>query len=148
MSNHLSEDQFDACVLERAGRVELEHLGECAECRVELERFRRGLALYRSAVWGLVEDRDALPVADVTASMPAPIPIWRWALAITAFVFAIVTPIIVTENKLPQKAEQMSPAEVMERMNRHLSRTVPAPMEPMMSLISNDQLVNERGGVQ
>jgi len=59
-----------------------------------------------------------------------------------------VAPVIVTENKLPQKTRQMSPAEVMERMNRHLSRTVPAPMEPMMSLISNDQFANERGGVQ
>jgi len=147
MINHLSEDQFEACVLERAGRVELEHVGGCAECRAELERFRKGLSLYRSAVWELVEDRAALPVADVTASTAA-IPTWRWALAITAFVFAIVTPIIVTENKLPQKTRQMSPAEVMERMNRHLSRTVPAPMEPMMSLISNDQFANERGGVQ
>jgi hypothetical protein len=147
MSNHLSENQFEACILERAGTGELEHLSECAECRSELERFRKTLSLFRSAVWDLVEDRVAL---GTNAAAPIPssngIPVWRWAMAVAAFVAAVMIPILVTENKPP--AEQMSPEAVMERLNQHLSRTIPAPMEPMMSLISNEPLDNEPGGVQ
>jgi anti-sigma-K factor RskA len=148
MSNHLSEDQFEACVLERAGRAELEHLNECAECRAEFERFGKALSLFRSAVWDLVDDRSAR--TSRVASKPASIgiPMWRWALAVAAFVAAVAIPILVTENQPPQQVEQMSPEAVMERLNRHLARTVPAPMEPMMSLISDEQFTNEPGGVQ
>ena len=52
-------------------------------------------------------------------------------------------------DALPQdllnKAECVA---VMDRVNLHLSRTVPAPMEPMMSLIPSDELINNSGGVR
>jgi hypothetical protein len=43
---------------------------------------------------------------------------------------------------------ETNPDAVMDRVNRHLSRTVPAPMEPMMSLIPREELISKPGGVQ
>jgi hypothetical protein len=56
-------------------------------------------------------------------------------------------------EKKPQKVdEQLStetnPVAIMDRVNLHLSRTVPAPMEPMMSLIPSDELISTPGGVR
>lgn len=150
MSHHLSEDQFEACILGRAGQWELAHINECRECRAELEQFRKALSMFRSAVADIVEDHAALHSSGVSGSArsSADIPAWRWAVVLTVFVAAIMLPIVVSHTNPPKPAEQMSPEAVMERLNRHLSRTVPAPMEPMMSLISSEPFANKPGGVQ
>jgi hypothetical protein len=150
MSHHLSEDQFEACIIGRAGQHELVHINECPECRAELEHFRKALSMFRSAVADIAEEHVAVHSSDISASSlsSAGIPAWRWALAVTAFVAAIMLPIVVSRTNPPKPAEHLSPEAVMERLNRHLSRTVPAPMEPMMSLISSEPFANESGGVQ
>jgi hypothetical protein len=150
MSHHLSEDQFESCLLGRAGQQELVHINECRECRAELEQFRKALSMFRTAVADIAEEHSAGPSSDVSASSlsSAHIPAWRWALVLTVFVAAIMLPIVVSHTNPPKPAEQMSPEAVMERMNQHLSRTVPAPMEPMMSLISSEPFVNESRGVR
>jgi hypothetical protein len=149
MSHHLSEDQFEGCILGDAGRAELAHIEECAECRVEFERFRKSLSLFRSAVRDLADDRATFQSSSVIAPLSsAGIPKWRWAVVVTTFVVAIAIPILVGETNPPQPTEQMSPEAVMERMNRHLARTMPAPMEPVMALISSEPFASEPGGVQ
>jgi hypothetical protein len=150
MSHHLSEDQFEACILGHAGPAELAHINECSECRAELERFRKSLSLFRSAVWDLADEQGAFQSSSATepALSSAGIPKWRWALVVATFVAAVAIPIIVGETNPPKPTEQMSPEAVMERLNRHLARTVPAPMEPVMSLISSEPFASEPGGVQ
>jgi hypothetical protein len=150
MNHHLSEDQFEACILGSAGPAELVHINECPECRAELERFRKSLSLFHRAVWDLADDRAALQSSSVTAPplSSAGIPKWRWALVVATFVVAVAIPILVGETNPPKPTEQMSPEAVMERLNRHLARTMPAPMEPVMSLISSEPFASEPGGVQ
>jgi hypothetical protein len=131
MSNHLSQDQFESCVLGRAGRQELEHMNECPECRAEVERFSEGVALFRRAVHDLADDAPMQPAASVNRG-------WRWTLAAAgaaaALVAAIVLPFFISR---PKPIE--SPDAVMERLNRHLEGTMPEAMEPVMSLISFEQ---------
>jgi anti-sigma factor RsiW len=146
----LSEDQFEACILGRAGPAELAHINQCSECHAEFERFRKSLSLFRSAVSDLADDRAALQSSNLTAPALSTtgIPKWRWALVVATFVVAVAIPILVGETNRPKPTEQMSPEAVMERLNRHLARTVPAPMEPVMSLISSEPFASEPGGVQ
>ena len=149
MSNHLSEDQFEAYVLGRAGQRELAHINECPECKAEFEDFRKALSMFRSVVWDLADTQVALQSSEVTASLsPPPIPMWRWALVVTAFVVAVMIPILASQTNPPKPAPQMSPEAVMDRLNQHLARRVPAPMEPMMSLISTEPIAAKPGVVQ
>ena len=151
MNNHLSQDQFERCVLAGGGPSEMEHMSECPECRGEVERFSKGLALFRRAVRDLAEDPFAMQEADFPTVAPAATGAtgWRWTLAAAGLIAAIMLPFFITVpgpvGKVPAK---LSPEAVMERLNRHLARTLPEPMEPMMSLFSGDDAGSERGGVQ
>ena len=151
MSHHLSEDQFEACVLGSAGQPELAHINECPECRAEFEHFRKALSMFRSVVWDLADTQaQSSEVSSSLLSSPA-IPMWRWALVVTAFVVAVMLPILVSQTNPPKPAnpvDQMTPEAVMDRLNQHLARRVPAPMEPMMSLISTEPSAAKPGAVQ
>jgi anti-sigma factor RsiW len=126
-------------------------MNECPECRAEIERFTKGLALFRRVVRDLVDDPVTLQEADFMTLAPVATGVqrWRWTLAAAGLVAAILLPFFITFPKSAVKAPaEMSPEVVMERLNRHLARTLPEPMEPMMSLISSEQPASERKGVQ
>jgi hypothetical protein len=75
---------------------------------------------------------------------------WRWAFVVAGFVLVVLFPFFMTEH-IPQEARIQSSAEInalMDRVNLHLSRTVPAPMEPLMELIPNEEFISKSGGVQ
>src|SRR5262249_27391803 len=130
---------------------ESEHVRECPECRAEVERFGKALSLFRSVVSDLADDRVVLQASNVTTFIPAPAPIpkWRWALVVAGFVAVFVIPFFTPTSKPPEPVEpvsaEMSPEAVMERLNRHLSRTAPAPMEPVMALIPSEELARKPG---
>jgi len=154
MSNHLSEDQTAKCAIGASTKAELRHLSECAECSAELDRFGNTLSLFRSAVRHRVYDRLALHALGVAPSRPAQagISTWRWAFVVAGFVVVVLLPFFMTEN-IPQETSTQSSNEtsanaVMDRVNLHLSRTVPAPMEPLMSLIPSEEFITKSGGVQ
>jgi hypothetical protein len=156
MSNHLSQDQFEKCILGGTAPSAVEHLSECPECRAEVERFSKALTLFRRAVHDLADEPAGLDTASFTKSSRAlpGIPRWRWAVATATLAAAIVLSFFIPRPKpIPNAPAEISPAElspeaVMERLNRHLARTVPEAMEPAMSLISVEQPGNRSGGVQ
>ena len=151
MSNHLSQDQFEASVLGQAGAPELEHIRQCPECSAELERFSKGVALFRRAVKDLAGDSGALKDGEFAALRPTSggIREWSWTLAAAAIVAAIVLPFFISRPEPVANAPaEMSPEAVMERLNRHLAGSVPEPMEPMLFLISGEQPVSERNSAQ
>ena len=154
MSNHLSEDQFAKCIVGRSTNAELQHIRECPECSAELERFGNTLSLFRGALRQRIDDRVARHPLDVTPVRHAEpgISKWRWALLAAALVVAVVLPFFISPNITPKNGEQVpapiNPNALMDRVNLHLSRTVPAPMEPIMSLIPSEELVRKSGGVQ
>jgi hypothetical protein len=156
MSKHLSEDQFEKCISRRAGPSEHEHMSECPECRAEVERFSKGLALFRRAVQDLAIESAGLEKAHFTkpsAALPG-IPRWRWAVATATLAAAVVLSFFIPRPRpIPNTPAEInraetSPEAVMERLNRHLARTVPEAMEPAMSLFSAGRPGNGTGGVQ
>jgi hypothetical protein len=147
MNNHLSQDQFEKCLLGGGGPSEVEHLRECSECRTQVERFSKGLALFRRAIRDLAGDPVAIKSADFATWAPASstgIARWRWAIASATLVAAIILPFFISRPKpVVNTPVEMSPDAVMERLNRHLSGTVPEAMEPVMSLISAEHPASE-----
>jgi hypothetical protein len=153
MSDHLSEDQFAKCIVGRSARAELQHIRECRECSAELERFGKTLSLFRTVVRDRIDDRVAFhpSVGTPFRRREAGISTLRWAW-VTAAIVALVIPLLMSENKQKTVEEQVSTetnaVAIMDRVSLHLSRTVPAPMEPVMSLIPSEELISKPGGVQ
>jgi hypothetical protein len=73
-----------------------------------------------------------------------------WAAAVAATLILGTLPLLLRK---PQEiavttAEEASPEVLMNAINLHLSRTMPSPMEPMMSLIPSDLYLTESGEIQ
>ena len=154
MNNHLSEDQFSKCIAGRPAKVELQHIAECSECSAELERFGNTLSLFRGAIRDRIDDRVALYPSGLSPRRPAHAGIlkWRWALVVAAAVVLVLVPFLRSEKKpqavIAEQSSETDPDAVMRAVELHLSRTVPAPMEPIMALIPNDESKAQTGGLQ
>jgi len=157
MNNHLTEDQVAEYIVGRSARAELQHIAGCKQCRSEVERFGGTIAAFRNAVRDRIETR----VASHPAHLP-PFPVqsrttavskWQWALAGAMMVIIAVVPFITRDRLMPQEVVEAVPAEtnpdeLMDAVYRHLSRTVPAPMERVMVLIPDEEPDTKSGGVQ
>jgi hypothetical protein len=137
MNRHLSEDQIARCIVGQAAVAEVRHVHECRECGAELDRFNKSLDLFQSSIRDRINDRIALvPTAAVPRPSGSGTLAPRWVLVAAAAVILVVLPFMRTGNKLeehPQPAStEVDPDAVMNRVNFHLARTVPAPMEPLM----------------
>jgi len=88
---------------------------------------------------------------------------WRWAVAGAAALLLIAIPIYKEGKTLMQPSESAAvsplppidiPADangdklLMDAVNDHISRTMPAPMEPIMALIRTHDDTNPLGGSQ
>jgi hypothetical protein len=156
MSNHLSQDQFAKCIVGRPSGMELQHIGGCPQCSADLENFNSALSLFRRALRDRIDDQVALqgsgvilfPIRPAEAGMSK----WRWAAVAAALVVFVMLPFFISkpvpeETRRPVSIETDADA-LMNAVNLHLSRMVPAPMEPMLSLLPSDESITQSGGVQ
>ena len=137
MNRHLSEDQIARCIVGQATIAEVQHARECPECGAELNRFSKSISLFQSSVHDRIKDRIALvPSIAVSKSSGVGTRTQRWVLVAAAAIVLVVLPFIRTGIKPEAFPEPVSteadPDAVMNRVNLHLARTVPAPMEPLM----------------
>lgn len=145
------------CILGRGTPEEQKHGRECPECSAELARFQGPISTFRAAMqdWS---DRESVPrLAEVSAFLTAPRRlgslVWGWMPAAMAVMIVVVTavPIYVQQRKLQQtQAEEAArrDALLMDAVNVHLSRTLPAPMEPIMALVPYEESVIQPGEIQ
>jgi hypothetical protein len=158
MNNHLTEDQIAEYIVGRSARAELQHVAGCGECRSEVERFDGTVAAFRNAVRDRVDARVASHPAHVSPfpiqRPPTAVSKWQWAVAGAMMVIIAVVPFITRDRLLPQEVvipeapAETNPDELMDAVYRHLSRTVPAPMERVMVLIPDEEPDTKSGGVQ
>jgi hypothetical protein len=114
------------------------------------------MSLFRSAIRDGIDARLALhtptmPQRSIRLATPL-IPKWRWALVAAAIVVLVTVPFLTNKRQTQTVIETVptatDPDALMRAVNLHLSRTVPAPMEPMMALLPGDGSQAEPGGVQ
>jgi hypothetical protein len=154
MNNHLSHDQFAKCVVGQSTSAERQHLTECAACSAELERFGNTLSIFRTALRDRV---DAQPASKITAPSPvlpqSPRGFWmlRWAFIAAAVLVFVSMPLLKRQEPKPVIENALTDADanaLMDAVNLHLSRTVPAPMERMLIVIPDDEYKTQSGGTQ
>jgi anti-sigma factor RsiW len=137
MNRHLSEDQMARCIVGEATIAEARHARECSKCGEELNRFSKSVGLFQSSIQELIDNRMALvPSSAVSRPSVNDAQIQRWVLVGAAAVALVVLPFVRTGNEpvaIPEpESTAADPDAVMNRVNLHLARTVPAPMEPLM----------------
>ena len=150
MNGHLSQEQFAKCFVGAASNEERQHLLECTECTAELNGFGKTVSALRLAIRRQVDVHVNQPPTEI-AVQPAASVMRRlgWALATAAVLLIGIVPVLTSRkpqielaNSGPKPAAA-SPDDLMNAINVHLSRTIPAPMEPMMSLIPSDEPTTE-----
>jgi hypothetical protein len=136
MDQHLSEDQIARILAGQATVLELRHARECRECEAQLKGFADTMSLFRDVVREGVSRRTAVHREFVWSASPPVFAGYRWILAACAAGALFLVPFIGTgdrsENPPLPAANEMDADIVMDRVNRHLARTVPEPLEPLM----------------
>jgi hypothetical protein len=154
MSNHLSHDQLVNCFLNRSTNAELQHILKCPECSADLDGFTNTISRFRSLIRHRIDERIAGETNILRISPRIPtrgIARWRWVLA-GAMAVALVVPFVTTPDQEPQAISENTSSEMtadalMNAVNLHLLRTMPAPMEPILALFPTDESTIS-GGVQ
>lgn len=147
MKPHLSQEQFARCFVGAANSEELRHIAGCDACRSELADFGTTVSSLRVAIRERVDAHiEAQPFVK---REPQPLPIRQWALVTAVVLLLGMVPFLTMHPVKESRQTSVSSAEdLMGSINTHLSRTVPTPMEPMMSLLPGDEVVIVWGGSQ
>ena len=148
MTGHLSSKQISKVLVEKATPEETRHADECVECGAELIQLRETLSLFRDSVldWteencGSAEPSVAFLYAEKSARSRRPL---RWVLVSCLLILFIAVPLY--RNAADRDREtDAADSLLLEQVNAHLSRAVPAPMEPLMQLLS-DSSIDQVGG--
>ncbi len=151
--NHLTEEQISAWVARMGTRAEdqsqneEQHVRKCAACREEIERALDTLSLFRASVWTWAQQSEGVAApaeAALTPRRPAALQSWcwqyRWAAAAAAMVLLLAM-IPITRNWQQEQRERelarhRADEMLLQQVNAELSRSVPASMEPLTSLVS------------
>jgi len=147
VNHHFSPEQFSKWLLGNCRPDEMRHGHECAECSAELIRVKESLSLFRSSVrdWA---DRQAAPeVARVLEASSGFRPdLRRLALVSLAFTIGVVgisVPVYKYNSGRQREVQAAADAQLLDEVNMHLSRMVPAAMEPFLELLYEEQLSDE-----
>jgi hypothetical protein len=136
--SHLSAEQISNWIVagrsQPADRQVEQHVRDCPECRQELLRLEETLSQFGGSVraWSDRQGAAALPVAW---KPPRPQPL-RWVLVLGALFVLATVPVYRTAMDRRQAEQARSDAILLEQVDAALSRTVPAPMEPLARLVS------------
>jgi hypothetical protein len=153
MSKHLSKDQIAGCFAGQSTIAERQHIQQCAACGAELDRLASSISLFRNAVRDRVDARVAVHAPAIVFEDQPPVPatpIWKWAMVTVVTVLLVALPLFITRPQqfVDNTATTTDPDTLMREINVHLSRTMPAPMEPILRLIPESESISHVGGVQ
>lgn len=147
MKQHPSAQQVEQWVTGERRREVEQHLQTCRACAEEIQRMEELLKLFGSAVrnWGeeMRPARSWNPNVQ-TDSVSFWFGVWRSrvarvALAVCGAVAVIAVPVYQQEQRHRQAAAAAVQDEILLReVESGISRSVPAPMEPLAKLMSND----------
>jgi len=141
MNEHLSSEQISRWMIGERSAQDEEHARECPECAAKVARFESAITLFRQSVQDCGE-RYARPDIPLPAGVrrarrsfaarPS-----RWAPVAAALVLLAAIPIYTNSRERRRQAEMArADAALLEQVDVQISRAVPAPMEPLVSLVS------------
>ena len=131
MSEHLTEADISAWVL---GDRSNPHVTECAECRIEVASMEAALLQFRASAHE-VAARQTPVVARVAEPQR-----WWPQLAFAAVAVALLLAIPAWQRAERERVAKQEAADtaLLRQVDAEVSRAVPGPMEPLVSLVSWD----------
>jgi len=153
MSKHLTEVQIARCFAGQYTIDERQHIQQCAACGAQLDRLASSISLFRNAVRDRIDARVALHAPAIVFEDQPPVPAtptWKWAMVTLVAVLLAALPLFITKPQqfVDNASAPADPDILMREINLHLSRTMPAPMEPILILIPDSESIRHLGGVQ
>lgn len=131
MNQHLSTAQISEWVAGERTAETQRHVRECPACKAELAGFESSLSAFGHAVreWAVQPQMHPKLQEGSNAS-------WRWALGTAAMLAVALLPAY-WQQESPIDTAQQTDALLLEGIDMQLSRTVPASMEPLMTLMNS-----------
>lgn len=135
MNGHLSSEQLSRWMIGERADPQEEHIHDCPECAARLAGVESAIALFRASVRNSGElcgpPRLSLPsnAWSVRSS--------RWASVAAALLLLAAIPVYRNSRDRRRQAEMArADAALLEQVDAGISRAVPAPMEPLVKLVS------------
>jgi hypothetical protein len=135
MNGHFSSEQVSRWMIgERADREE-GHVRQCPECAARLAALESAIVLFRDSVRNsgeLYGPPDLSLPSNAWSVRPS-----RWASVAAALLLLAAIPIYTNSRDRRRQAEMArADAALLEQVDAGISRAVPAPMEPLVKLVS------------
>jgi hypothetical protein len=153
MNTHLTEEQISNWIAGDGGPDVDCHIRECAQCNAKSAAFQAAMSGFRASVneWTAQQysGRDPYPV--VRASRQARLRSLGWlAVAASAVILAAVPVYKRSIQSTPEPIaveESQVDAQLLERVNAHLSQTAPVSFQPLSEMfltVSDSKTGGER----
>jgi anti-sigma factor RsiW len=128
MNRHLSPEQISEWMIGQKTPELEEHLGRCPQCAAEVDKIQAPLAMFRGAVREWSGHQVATPVKRSGV-------LWLRVAATAAVLVVLVVIGIDGANRRAAGIARQDDA-LLEQVQTQVSRSVPAPMEPLYDLMS------------
>jgi hypothetical protein len=149
MSGHLSPQEISEWAAGTRTMERENHLHQCAECRGELTRLQGVLLEFRDSLrdWS-VSQHGAAPRPTWLTETPRAVHRLRWALVAVTMILLAAIPIYRSRVQRHVVDTSLEDAVLLEQIDTGVSRSVPAPMEPLVSLESSGSANSVASGKQ
>lgn len=153
MNNHLTPEQFSKWLIGGGAAEEADHLRGCPQCAAELVAFQQALSQFRSSVvnWADRERSENVPASANLFRESRQRRLRRLLWVPVAAVLAVVIAVPVYEKSIARQPEPESvqgsslDSELLDRVNAHLSQTVPVSLQRLMELPSAENNSKSQG---
>jgi hypothetical protein len=155
MNTHLTEEQISNWIAGDGGVESDLHLHECPECGAKLTAFKAAMSAFGETVNGFANQQYSARVHNVDrllrASRHARMRSFHWlAMAAAAAIVAAVPLYKRSIQSTPEPVaveESQVDAQLLERVNAHLSQTAPVSFQPLSEMfltVSDSKSEGER----
>jgi hypothetical protein len=145
MSTHLNDEQISKWIAGASTAEEEQHFRECEQCRASVNSFQDDLFRFGGAVTHWADQKRASAIPDVQRmtgiSHQSRVHALRWVAAAAAVAIVAGIPTykrsIDREREVQATQESQFDAQLLDRVNAHLSRTAPVSLQPLMEMLPN-----------
>jgi hypothetical protein len=141
MNGHFSSEQISQWMIGERTAQDEEHARQCPECAAKVAGFESAIALFRESVrdcgerYGRPEIPSPAGVRRARRNFVARPS--RWAPVAAALLLLAAIPIYTSSRERRRQAEMArADAALLEQVDVGIARAVPAPMEPLVKLVS------------
>lgn len=142
MNEHLSSDQISRWVIGERTAQQQEHTSNCPDCAAKIAELESAIALFRGAVRDCGARYGGNPELPLRGGAQHRRPGFLtrpsyWAPVAAMLLLLAAIPIYTNTRDRRREAElARADAALLEQVDVEISRAVPAPMEPLVTLVS------------